>query len=1090
LNQKNSEVEFKNLQDDVINNLFFDNLSISKSKLFIVNDTIQHKIDINNLNIIQIQKNTNGINFDISIFEGNIDNYSIDQFSGKFKLNDDKVVFENFLLSNENQYLEGDLDLYLNDDFSIKNFNDSYIKFKVDSDILNIDNNFFPKFISGELSFLGSKNNLSIEKALFFSDFFNVDSKIVIENGLSSNPIVKIDLKNLDFNKDKINTEYKIDDRINYPSVSGDLTLNDNIITYKFNQVDKTKTNLSIDGIAKLDDTLSYSFTLNSSIALEDKILDILNLNSLKINSNISGTKDQFFSMESSIFIIKDDKDFTLDINSLINNNDLNAKVDLSSENIKIFSNISGNNLNKTYKINSDMDLIIPDAQSLSFQTKAIIDVDFSELEYIKSLVSLQNIYLKNSENEIYLESFAEINNLLDANFIENITNYDFGIIYSNDKFSINSYLGDRFNFSGYYKNENDLDFNIQISDLYVSNFYKINQNPISGNIISNIGFNRTLENRTLEFNSNISDIKLKDYDLGELNLKVFGNTDYNSYAVDLDLSDKSNNQIKGEGTIIAINEKPNIDIDLLINNFDISFIERIGLKTMSEISSNVSGEVNLWGAYDNIQHNGKLFLNKSSFIVPYLNVEYLLSDKSEITLYNQNFELNNVSIKTIDSESITSLNGKIFHEDYKNWNLDLAFNSDRLYIINKEFSENENFYGKAFIGGDILINGPTNNVRINIDGITMDGTSIIIPNSQNYSVEEFSFIKFSDINSYSNVDSKSKNQVLKTVKTLDLNMNLEINNSADIEITIDRETGSYISGNGNGNLFMEIDSDGKFNMFGDFTTKEGIYNFRNLALIDKKFQLKEGGSIIWDGEPLGAQMNIQATYNVPGGANPALLLDNPNFNKKIPTDVEINLTGDLTKPDSPDFEIFFPNTSSTVTSEINYKLNDPEIRQLQAISLLTQGIFINEVSVSIEGVTNNIYEKVSEVFSDILGGSQGPLEVGLNYLQGDKSDILDIKTEDRFGVTLSTKISDKILFNGKIGVPIGGIEETLIIGDVQIDFILNEDGSLKAKVFNKENEFRYIGDELGYTQGVGLSYQVDFQTFRDLLSKIIANNN
>jgi len=574
------------------------------------------------------------------------------------------------------------------------------------------------------------------------------------------------------------------------------------------------------------------------------------------------------------------------------------------------------------------------------------------------------------------------------------------------------------------------------------------------------------------------------------LNLNIFGNTDYNSYSVDLDLIDKSNNYVKGEGTIIAINEKPNIDIDLFINDFDISFIERIGLNTMSEISSNVSGDVNLWGAYDNIQHNGTLFLNESSFTVPYLNVKYFLSDKSEITLYNQNFELNNISIKTNNSESITSLNGKIFHKDYKNWNLDLAFKSDRLYLINKEFSENENFYGNAFIGGDILINGPTNNVSINIDGITRDGTSIIIPNSQNYSVEDFTFIKFTDLNSYSNVSSKSKNQIPDTIKTLDLNINLEINNSAEIEITIDKETGSYISGNGDGNLFMEIDSGGKFNMFGDFTTKEGIYNFRNLALIDKKFQLKQGGSIIWDGEPLGAQMNIQATYNVPGGANPALLLDNPNFNKKIPTDVEIKLTGDLTKPDSPDFEIFFPNTSSTVTSEINYKLNDPEIRQLQAISLLTQGIFINEVSVSIEGVTNNIYEKVSEVFSDILGGSQGPLEVGLNYLQGDRSDILDIKTEDRFGVTLSTKISDKILFNGKIGVPIGGIEETLIIGDVQIDFILNEDGSLKAKVFNKENEFRYIGDELGYTQGVGLSYQVDFQTFRDLLSKIIANNN
>jgi hypothetical protein len=285
----------------------------------------------------------------------------------------------------------------------------------------------------------------------------------------------------------------------------------------------------------------------------------------------------------------------------------------------------------------------------------------------------------------------------------------------------------------------------------------------------------------------------------------------------------------------------------------------------------------------------------------------------------------------------------------------------------------------------------------------------------------------------------------------------------------------------------MEIDTDGKFNIYGDFSTTEGIYNFKNLGVIDKKFNVKSGGTIVWDGDPLQAQMDIEATYEVPGGSNPALLLDNPNFNKKIPTVVQINLKGDLVKPDNPDFEIFFPNTSSTVTSEINYKLIDQEVRQLQAISLLSQGVFINEVSVSIEGLTNNIYEKVSDVFSEILGGNQGPLKVGLNYLQGDKSKILDIKTEDRFGVTLSTKISDKILFNGKIGVPIGGIEETLIIGDVQIEFLLNEDGTLKAKVFNRENEFRYIGDELGYTQGIGISYQVDFESFRELVAKLIS---
>ncbi len=202
-----------------------------------------------------------------------------------------------------------------------------------------------------------------------------------------------------------------------------------------------------------------------------------------------------------------------------------------------------------------------------------------------------------------------------------------------------------------------------------------------------------------------------------------------------------------------------------------------------------------------------------------------------------------------------------------------------------------------------------------------------------------------------------------------------------------------------------------------------------------------------------------------------------------------IRLQGNLLKPDDPIFEIDFPNTSGTVASEINYRLADPQRSQLQAISLLSQGIFINEVSVSMQGITNNLYQKASDIISDLIGEENDKLKVGIDYLQGDKSALLDIATEDRLGFTLSTKISDKILLNGKIGVPVGGVEQTLIVGNVQIDFILNDEGTLRAKVFNKENEFRYIGDELGYTQGVGLSYEVDFSTFKELINKITSQN-
>ena len=322
------------------------------------------------------------------------------------------------------------------------------------------------------------------------------------------------------------------------------------------------------------------------------------------------------------------------------------------------------------------------------------------------------------------------------------------------------------------------------------------------------------------------------------------------------------------------------------------------------------------------------------------------------------------------------------------------------------------------------------------------------------------------------------------------MNFDLDITNQAEVEIVIDKETGSYLNGRGAGNLFMEINTDGKFNIWGDFITFDGIYNFKNLGVIDKKFNLKSGGSIVWEGNPLEAQMNLEAIYDVPGGANPAILLDNPSFNKKIPTEVLIRLEGNLLKPDNPVFEINFPNTSGIVASEINYRLADPQRSQLQALSLLSQGIFINEVSVSMEGITNNLYQKASDIFSDLIGEENDKLKVGIDYLQGDKSVLLDIATEDRLGFTLSTKISDKILLNGKIGVPVGGLEQTLVVGNVQIDFILNDEGTLRAKVFNKENEFRYIGDELGYTQGLGISYNVDFETFKELINKISSEKN
>ena len=67
----------------------------------------------------------------------------------------------------------------------------------------------------------------------------------------------------------------------------------------------------------------------------------------------------------------------------------------------------------------------------------------------------------------------------------------------------------------------------------------------------------------------------------------------------------------------------------------------------------------------------------------------------------------------------------------------------------------------------------------------------------------------------------------------------------------------------------------------GIHTSVQVLLLVSNVIILESFSPHENGGTIIWDGDPLAAQMNIQATYEVPGGANPALLLDNPNFNKK-----------------------------------------------------------------------------------------------------------------------------------------------------------------------------------------------------------------
>ena len=55
----------------------------------------------------------------------------------------------------------------------------------------------------------------------------------------------------------------------------------------------------------------------------------------------------------------------------------------------------------------------------------------------------------------------------------------------------------------------------------------------------------------------------------------------------------------------------------------------------------------------------------------------------------------------------------------------------------------------------------------------------------------------------------------------------------------------------------------------------------------------------------------------------------------------------------------------------------------------------------------------------------------------------------------------------------------------MKIEFLLNKEGNFRGVIFNRQNEIQYSTDEIGYTQGGALTYQVNFNNLNDLITKL-----
>ncbi|WP_347174792.1 translocation/assembly module TamB domain-containing protein [Polaribacter uvawellassae] len=586
--------------------------------------------------------------------------------------------------------------------------------------------------------------------------------------------------------------------------------------------------------------------------------------------------------------------------------------------------------------------------------------------------------------------------------------------------------------------------------------------------------------------NLSVSNFKINSFAQGDLDLNIVGENSYEKYAVDLTLKSSDRKSIFANGFIDFTDERPIIDLKVTLDKFQLKAFSPLGQDVLSKLRGEASGQFNVSGFLRNPNMKGELELKDAGLLFPYLNVDYDFEGITKIKLDQQKFIFEELKLLDTKYNTRGDFSGTISHEDFKYWKMDLNILTNNLVVLDTKETEESLYYGTAFINGNAKIYGFTDNLFIDVNATTNPNTKFVIPLNDIKIVDNYKLIQFRSSKTVT-TEKEIEEFELNALKGLTLDINLEVTKDAIAEIVIDKSNGSLLNGRGNGNLKIEIDTRGKFRMDGNFIVDEGKYEFKYGGLVNKTFNVNKGGTISWDGSPSDADLNITAVYTTK--ANPSMLLENFNSSKKIPVNLITRISGGLFTSNQ-EFDIEIPNVNNAIASELEFKLNDNDVNEKtkQFLSLLVLNTFHNpdksnfNSSNAIIGTTSNA---ISNLVSGLISSEDGKVQFDVDYEITDKTDVNNVINDDLVNFAVGTQISDRVMVNGKVGVPVGSKTQSSVVGEVKVEVLLNERGNFRAVIFNRQNEIQYSTEEEGYTQGIGLTYQVDFNNLVDLLRKI-----
>jgi len=534
-------------------------------------------------------------------------------------------------------------------------------------------------------------------------------------------------------------------------------------------------------------------------------------------------------------------------------------------------------------------------------------------------------------------------------------------------------------------------------------------------------------------------------------------------------------------------NQRLRFDINL--DKIRMAILNPILQKSFSDFNGALSGYLKLSGTLNNPTFNGRLLSHKTSFLIDYLKTRYNFTSNLDVTDNQINF--NNITV-TDEAGNQADVNGNIHFHSFRNIDYSFNINASQLKSLNTNGFDNDIYYGRGFASGPVSIRGNTQTKNLTIDASlqTENNTLINLPIGQSGTSEKTRFITFVN-GKQEKVKETEQQSFNNNLSNIDLDFDLEVTPQAKTRLIFDPDFRDIIEARGRGNLNMEVNNNGNFRIFGNYTIEDGTYLFSLKNVINKKFEIQQGSEIVWNGKPQDADIDITAVYSLRTSLNNLFMDTTQYYNKRIPVDCKIQLTDKLVNPNI-NFEIDLPTADESTVARVKGAINTREEMNKQFLSLLVLNTFMpsqqylaGQSETFDMGATSMAFttsELLSNQLSHWLSQISSNWDIGVNYQPGDEI------SKDQVEVALSTQLlNDRLIINGNVGTANKYQQSSEFVGDFRVDWKLTPNGKLRLKFFNRNSD-RLIYEETRYIQGAGLFYREEFNSFRELFKDIAEN--